>query len=1334
MKNIKYNIKLRQVVFWMILCFGLFIINSISAQDHCLVMNHISINPGLCDGGDAVTDPSCFGYPSDFLELYNNCNVTFDASCYTVCDGDWCARLSIGTIVSAGESIVLGSVNSLGFDTSNPNHIDIHNCGGCAWLSSDILGGYSNAGEQVVLFNSNGDLEMGLYWNGGDNIPAQPGLSDGVYPDSIVVDLNDGCITDTLIMEDPNMNPKFIDLGDVGSFDGCSIFISCLQVSDNFVNYSEITQFCFVDGSNPSIGESIECNDFTDQEVCDCENNIFTAFATAEPGTFETVGYTQLYVLADEFGNVLAINTTGEFPGLSSDTQYFIYAVNVKDEDLAAFQEFPAPIQDIIDGIGDYADYCYDFNPNAASYNCVCPTFVCPDIGTLAQFVPICEGNTFDILAFDILNTELANNGETNFDILFGYYNGTVSNPNPYTTAPDVLLNGGTAITPNGGTAGLGATLSSGTYTIVAYLSPSPADTNCQPSVSGQITINPNPIVDLGEDITACEGESIVLDAGNESSMTIWGPTGETTSAITVNASGTYQVNIENANGCTTTDEVTVTFIDAFEVDNPISICTGDSYTLPDGMSVFTPGSYSVTLTSTQGCDSVVTTILSVVVAFSIDNLVSICEGESYTLLDGTSITTEGTYPVILTSTQGCDSIITTILSVDEVLTSDNQVSICEGENYTLPDGVMISSAGTYPVTLTSTEGCDSIITTILSVDEVLTSDNPVAICEDESYTLPDGAMVSSAGTYPVTLTSIQGCDSVVNTIVTVFALVEESQSVSICEGDSYTLPDGTQVSTAGTYPVTIMADVGCDSVFTTILTITDALMEDNPVSICEGENYTLPDGTEVNTAGSYPVTLTSMQGCDSIANTILTVLPPIEESESVSICEGDSYTLVDGTQVSVTGIYPVTVMVAGGCDSIFTTTLSITDVLMEDNPVSICEGESYTLPDGSVVNTAGTYPLTLTSTEGCDSVVNTILTISPSVQVDETVTICAGESYVLADGSLVSSDGIYPVTIPTIEGCDSIINTVLSIDQSCATEVCDCENGIFTAYATAEPGTYETVDYTNVYLLTDESGSILASNYTGLFTNLSGNTPYTIYAANVKDEDLTAFEMDLSSISDVINQTGNFAMYCYELNANTASYSCSCEGFVCPLIGQIETSTTVCVGNIIDITINGISNTLQSENGETDFGILIGAYNGSITNPDPYSTAPQLVLNSGNTLTPDNGSVTLNGIGPLNNSGIFTIVAYLSPTPTGDVSCQPVAVIEVMINEAPNEPEPDNPFIACQGEPVIFSAPDGYDYLWATDAVSQEVTIFNNTSLPVTIINESGCAQTLIYEVATLF
>src|SRR5690606_3833951 len=133
---------------------------------------------------------------------------------------------------------------------------------------------------------------------------------------------------------------------------------------------------------------------------------------------------------------------------------------------------------------------------------------------------------------------------------------------------------------------------------------------------------------------------------------------------------------------------------------------------------------------------------------------------------------------------------------------------------------------------------------------------------------------------YEVTLTSVNGCDSIVTTNISFLDVLTSSEDVEICTEQSYTLPVGTEVSTAGSYEVTLTSTNGCDSIVTTNISVLDVLSSSEDVEICTGQTFTLPDGTEVSTAGSYDITLTSVNGCDSIVTTNLSVLDVLSSSE----------------------------------------------------------------------------------------------------------------------------------------------------------------------------------------------------------------------------------------------------------------------------------------------------------------------------------------------------------------------------------------------------------------------------------------------------------------------
>jgi hypothetical protein len=75
---------------------------------------------------------------------------------------------------------------------------------------------------------------------------------------------------------------------------------------------------------------------------------------------------------------------------------------------------------------------------------------------------------------------------------------------------------------------------------------------------------------------------------------------------------------------------------------------------------------------------------------------------------------------VVETSFEGCVGLPRLVDVV--ILQNFNRtvdVSLCTSGSYQLPDGTVVNSSGVYPVTLTASNGCDSVITTNVRVDSV---------------------------------------------------------------------------------------------------------------------------------------------------------------------------------------------------------------------------------------------------------------------------------------------------------------------------------------------------------------------------------------------------------------------------------------------------------------------------------------------------------------------------------------------------------------------------------------------------------------------------------------
>jgi uncharacterized repeat protein (TIGR01451 family) len=165
----------------------------------------------------------------------------------------------------------------------------------------------------------------------------------------------------------------------------------------------------------------------------------------------------------------------------------------------------------------------------------------------------------------------------------------------------------------NGATTQSITTTTSGTYSVKVTNA-----NGCFKSDTVQVTINPLPTVNLGNDITQCGG-SVSLNAGNTGSAYIWS-NGATTQSITTSISGTYSVKVTNANGCFRSDTISVTIhpLPTVNLGNDTSICAGNNLLLDAGnagisylwstgstaktINVAQGGSYSVRVTNGNGC------------------------------------------------------------------------------------------------------------------------------------------------------------------------------------------------------------------------------------------------------------------------------------------------------------------------------------------------------------------------------------------------------------------------------------------------------------------------------------------------------------------------------------------------------------------------------------------------------------------------------------------------------------------------------------------------------------------------------------------------------------
>lgn len=145
---------------------------------------------------------------------------------------------------------------------------------------------------------------------------------------------------------------------------------------------------------------------------------------------------------------------------------------------------------------------------------------------------------------------------------------------------------------------------------------------------------------------------------------------------------------------------------------NPV-LCSGESITV--GIHTYnTNGTYIDVLTNSGGCDSMVTTNLTIKPNSTFTQTLSLCSGESITVGSHT-YTTGGTFTDVLTAANGCDSTVTTNLTVKPNSTFTQSLSINSGSSVTVGNNTY-TNTGNYIDTLIASNGCDSIVTTNLTV------------------------------------------------------------------------------------------------------------------------------------------------------------------------------------------------------------------------------------------------------------------------------------------------------------------------------------------------------------------------------------------------------------------------------------------------------------------------------------------------------------------------------------------------------------------------------------------------------------------------------------------
>jgi hypothetical protein len=482
--------------------------------------------------------------------------------------------------------------------------------------------------------------------------------------------------------------------------------------------------------------------------------------------------------------------------------------------------------------------------------------------------------------------------------------------------------------------------------------------------------------------------------------------------------SGTYSDTLQAANSCDSIVTITLTLIPVRHDSVYQTICSGQSYSF-NGNHLTTSGSYNDTLPGANGCDSIVTLILTALRVYNTTVSQTICFGQSF-VFNQHGCQATGTYPDTLISINNCDSIVTLYLTVLPFSGSTISDTVCADRVYNF-NGRFILTAGMYYDTLPNANGCDSLVTLNLVVLPTVVTSLQRTVCAGNTYNF-NGQLLATGGVYSDTLQAVNGCDSIVNLTLGILPTSSVTLNVNVCQGSACFF-NGHYISTAGTYRDTLPGANGCDSITILNLATPSVIFTTLSDTICSGNNY-LFNGTVLTGGGTYTDTLMALGGCDSIVILTLGLRQTSVVALADTICAGSSYSF-NGRLLSVGGVYSDTLTNINGCDSFVTLNLIVLPVDTSVLTEGICFGGGYMF-NGHLLSTAGTYYDTITGgLYGCDSIVVLHLTVEPVITDSVSGFICHGGNYPF-NGRLLTTAGIYADTLHIAAGCDSVVVLIL--------------------------------------------------------------------------------------------------------------------------------------------------------------------------------------------------------------------------------------------------------------------------------------------------------------------
>lgn len=512
--------------------------------------------------------------------------------------------------------------------------------------------------------------------------------------------------------------------------------------------------------------------------------------------------------------------------------------------------------------------------------------------------------------------------------------------------------------------------------------------------------------------------------------------------------------------------------------NNPIIICaTNDSTLLPDGSYAYTAGTYNSTLPASNGCDSIVETIVQV------QSCVSSCTFDtvlydSYEyvgaipgLVPGATYhpnTTEAVGTFAGRARTGNRFFYMNFQNGYAGQVYTRTIDVCAGSEFRYSFWIrQYSNAPGSDIDINIYDGTGTTGTLIHNQNVVnngtiynqITSPQLVATSNQITFELVTNAVGANGNDLCFDDLLIEVCQLDTTDLgivplcnngdtVNLFDYITSPVSTNGTWNGPSTLSNGhlgtfdPNMNTFGEYSYSIAGVFGCGdtiySISTSALTSSNGILN---LVACDSINY---NGTTYFSSQSINDTIFngSTNGCDStyLVNITINSTPLIHLGPDITLCNGEdtlldatttnaSYLWQDNTTTSATflaantGLYWADVTV-NGCTGRDSVDVVINPTYNQTATQSICDGDSAFLA-GQWQFIAGNYIDNFITINGCDSIISTDLVVQSAQTVNDQIEVCEDELPVDIFGQAVSTPGLYSDTLQSALGCDSLIQNV---------------------------------------------------------------------------------------------------------------------------------------------------------------------------------------------------------------------------------------------------------------------------------------------------------------------